>query len=411
MPDQSLPAAGSAAQTTPPDVVVVGGGGHVGLPLSLVFAKAGLRVGIYDTSEATVDRITRGEMPFLENGADELLTEVLATGRLTVSAKPELLCDVQQVVVVIGTPIDEFLNPSMAIFERAVEELAPYLTEGALVVLRSTVFPGTTEFVAQSLADRGKRLDVAFAPERIAEGHALEELGSLPQIIGADDPVAGDRAERLFAQLGAQIIRTSSKEAELTKLFTNAWRYMKFAVANQFFMVAHEAGVDYNRVLDAIRTNYPRAADLPGPGFAAGPCLLKDTMQLAAFTTDHFPLGQSAMQINEGLPSYVVNAMEQRYGSLRGRTIGVLGMAFKAESDDIRSSLSYKVRKLLTWKGAKVLCTDPYVADDRLVPLEQVMADADLLVLGAPHRAYRGLEVGGRDVVDVWGVTGQGIRL
>jgi len=411
MPNQSLPAAGSAAQTTPPDVVVVGGGGHVGLPLSLVFARAGLRVGIYDTSQATVERITRGEMPFLENGADELLTEVLATGRLTVSAKPELLCDVQNVVVVIGTPIDEFLNPSMAIFERAVDELAPYLADGALVVLRSTVFPGTTEFVAQSLADRGKRVDVAFAPERIAEGHALEELGSLPQIIGADDPAAGDRAERLFAQLGAQIIRTSSKEAELTKLFTNAWRYMKFAVANQFFMVAHEAGVDYNRVLDAIRTNYPRAADLPGPGFAAGPCLLKDTMQLAAFTADHFPLGQSAMQINEGLPSYVVNAMERRYGSLHGRTIGLLGMAFKAESDDIRSSLSYKMRKLLAWKGAKVLCTDPYVADDRLVPLEQVMADADLLVLGAPHRAYLGLEVGGRDVVDVWGVTGEGIRL
>ena len=411
MADQPLQAGGSPAQTTPPDVVVVGGGGHVGLPLSLVFAKAGLRVGIYDTSQATVERITRGEMPFLENGADELLTEVLATGRLTVSARPELLCDVQQVVVVIGTPIDEFLNPSMAIFERAVDELAPYLADGALVVLRSTVFPGTTEFVAQALADRGKRVDVAFAPERIAEGHALEELGSLPQIIGADEQAAGDRAERLFAQLGAQIIRTSSKEAELAKLFTNAWRYMKFAVANQFFMVAHEAGVDYNRMLDAIRTNYPRAADLPSPGFAAGPCLLKDTMQLAAFTTDHFPMGQSAMQINEGLPSYVVNAMEQRYGSLRGRTIGLLGMAFKAESDDIRSSLSYKVRKLLAWKGAKVLCTDPYVADDRLVPLEQVMADADLLVLGAPHRAYRGLEVGGRDVVDVWGVTGQGIRL
>jgi UDP-N-acetyl-D-mannosaminuronic acid dehydrogenase len=396
---------------TKPDVVVVGGGGHVGLPLSLMFAKAGLRVGIYDTSQATVDRICRGEMPFLEEGADELLTEVLATGRLTVSTSPELLRDVEQVVVVIGTPIDEFLNPSMAIFERAVDELAPYLADGALIVLRSTVFPGTTEFVARALADRGTRVDVAFAPERIAEGHAIEELGSLPQIIGADDERAGDRAERLFGQLGAQIIRTTSKEAELAKLFTNAWRYMKFAVANQFFVVAHEAGVDYNRVLHAIRTNYPRAVDLPGPGFAAGPCLLKDTMQLAAFTTDHFPLGQSAMQINEGLPAYVVGAMERRYGSLRGRTIGLLGMAFKAESDDIRSSLSYKVRKLLAWKGAQVLCTDPYVDDDRLVPLEKVLADADLLVLGAPHRAYRGLDVGGRDVIDVWGVTGAGIRL
>jgi UDP-N-acetyl-D-mannosaminuronic acid dehydrogenase len=394
-----------------PDVVVVGGGGHVGLPLSLVLAKAGLRVGIYDTSQATLDRIGSGEMPFIENGADALLGEILATERLVLSSRPEILCDVEQVIVVIGTPIDEFLNPSMAIFERAVDDLAPHLSTGALVVLRSTVYPGTTEYVAQALKDRGCTVDVAFAPERIAEGHALEELGSLPQIIGADEERAGDRAEALFARLGAEIIRTTSKEAELAKLFTNAWRYMKFAVANQFFMVAHDAGVDYNRVLQAIRQNYPRAKDLPGPGFAAGPCLLKDTMQLAAFTPDHFPLGQTAVQINEGLPAYVVSAMERRYGSLKGRTIGLLGMAFKGESDDIRSSLSYKMRKLLAWKGAKVLCTDPYVADDRLVALDQVMGDSEILVLGAPHKAYRDLEVGGRDVVDVWGLTGEGIRL
>jgi UDP-N-acetyl-D-mannosaminuronic acid dehydrogenase len=411
MTTETMPASAGTRKTGPPDVVVVGGGGHVGLPLSLMLARAGLRVGIYDISAETVARIEAGEMPFIETGADELLREVLATGRLQTSTKPELLNGVTEVIVVIGTPIDEFLNPSMAIFERAVDELAPHLADGALVVLRSTVYPGTTEYVAQALADRGCRVDVAFAPERIAEGRALEELGTLPQIIGADDERAGDRAAALFARLGAEIIRTTSREAELAKLFTNAWRYMKFAVANQFFMVAHDAGVDYNRVLDAVRTNYPRARDLPGPGFAAGPCLLKDTMQLAAFTPDHFPLGQTAVQINEGLPAYVVSAMERRYGSLRGRCIGLLGMAFKAESDDIRSSLSYKLRKLLAWKGARVLCTDPYVADDRLVTLDSVLADAEILVLGAPHRQYRDLEVGGRDVVDVWGVTGQGIRL
>ena len=411
MPEASLPTPAPRPPDQPRDVVVVGGGGHVGLPLSLVLAKAGLSVGIYDTSPETVERICRGEMPFLEAGADELLRGVLPTGRLYATTDPELLRDVEHVIVVIGTPIDEFLNPSMAIFERAVDQLAPYLAEDTLVVLRSTVYPGTSEYVDQALKDRGCKVDVAFAPERIAEGHALEELGTLPQIIGADKDRAGDRAEALFAKLGAEIIRTSSKEAELAKLFTNAWRYMKFAVANQFFMVAHEAGVDYTRVLAAVRQNYPRAADLPGPGFAAGPCLLKDTMQLAAFTPDHFPLGQTAVQINEGLPSYVVTAMERRYGSLKGRTIGLLGMAFKGESDDIRSSLSYKLRKLLAWKGAHVLCTDPFVADDRLVPLGEVMEQSEILVLGAPHKAYRQLEVGGRDVVDVWGLTGEGIRL
>jgi UDP-N-acetyl-D-mannosaminuronic acid dehydrogenase len=393
------------------DLVVLGGGGHVGLPLSLAFAEAGLRVGIYDTSQPTLDRIARGEMPFRENGADELLGKLLPTGRLELSAKAEILARTDQVIVVIGTPVDEFLAPSMTVFERTVEQMAPHLRDGALVVLRSTVYPGTTAFVAQHLAARHRAVDLAFCPERIAEGHALEELHTLPQIVGADTPAAGDRAEALFRHLAAQTIRTSTKEAELAKLFTNTWRYMKFAVANQFFMIAHEAGVDYANVLNAIRHDYPRAADLPGPGFAAGPCLFKDTMQLAAFTTDHFPLGQSAMQINEGLPAYIVSALERRYGGLAGRTIGILGMAFKAESDDPRASLSYKLRKLLAWAGARVLCTDPYVVDERLVTLDCVVEESEIVVLAAPHREYRGLTLGGKDVVDIWGALGEGIRL
>ena len=393
------------------DVVVLGGGGHVGLPLSLAFAQAGLRVGIYDISQPALDRIAAGEMPFKENGADELLAELLPTGRLEMSTDGAILSRTNQVIVVIGTPVDEFLGPSMTVFERAVAQISPHLRDGALVVLRSTVYPGTTAYVAQHLAKRGANVDVAFCPERIAEGHALEELRTLPQIVGADDPVAGDRAEALFGRLAQKTIRTTSKEAELAKLFTNTWRYMKFAVANQFFMIADQAGVNYSNVLDAIRTDYPRAADLPAPGFAAGPCLFKDTKQLAAFTSDHFPLGQAAMQVNEGLPAYIVSALERRYDGLQGKTIGILGMAFKAESDDPRASLSYKLRKLLAWAGATIVCTDPYVRDDRLTTLECVLQDSEILVLGVPHKAYRNLEVGGRDIVDVWGAMGRGIRL
>jgi UDP-N-acetyl-D-mannosaminuronic acid dehydrogenase len=399
--------------TTAPDldVVVLGGGGHVGLPLSLVFAKAGLRVGIYDTNQATLDRIAAGVMPFLETGADDLLREVLASGRLEFGADGAIIQRTNQLIVVIGTPVDEFLGPSMTVFEKAVGQIAPHLRDGALVVLRSTVYPGTTEYVTQHLQEAGCRVDVAFCPERIAEGHALEELHSLPQIVGADDDVAADRATALFSHIVSKTIRTTSKEAELAKLFTNTWRYMKFAVANQFFMISDQAGVDYTNVLRAIREDYPRAKDLPGPGFAAGPCLFKDTMQLAAFTSDHFPLGQSAMQVNEGLPAYIVQALERRYGGLRGKTVGILGMAFKAESDDTRASLSYKLRKLLAWAGATVVCTDPYVDDDRLVSLDTVLAESDILILGAPHTAYRELAVGGKDVVDVWGALGEGIRL
>jgi len=393
------------------DVVVLGGGGHVGLPLSLTLADAGLCVGIYDTSQATLDRIAAGDMPFLETGADELLRKVLTTGRLELGTDGSIIERTETLIIVVGTPVDEFLGPSMTVFERVVNQVAPHLRDGALVVLRSTVYPGTTEYVTQHLAEAGCDVDVAFCPERIAEGHALQELHTLPQIIGADDDRAAERATALFRNLVSKTVRVSTKEAELAKLFTNTWRYMKFAVANQFFMIADQAGVDYTNVLRAIREDYPRAQDLPGPGFAAGPCLFKDAMQLAAFTSDHFPMGQAAMQVNEGLPAYIVAALERRYGGLKDKTIGILGMAFKAESDDTRASLSYKLRKLLSWSGARVLGTDPYVDDPRLVSLECVLEESDVLVLGAPHKVYRGLQIGGKDVVDVWGALGEGIRL
>ncbi|MBF8289558.1 MAG: nucleotide sugar dehydrogenase [Chloroflexi bacterium] len=393
------------------DVVVLGGGGHVGLPLSLVLADTGARVGILDRDGDKLGRLAAGEMPFMEAGADDLLARVLPSGRLELSTDPAMVARTETVIVVVGTPVDEFLGPSMGVFEESVDEIAPHLRPGTLIVLRSTVYPGTTAYVKERFREHGCEVQVAFCPERIAEGHALDELRSLPQIIGADDAVAGERAQAVFARFATTFVRTTSREAELAKLFTNTWRYMKFAVANQFLMIAEQAGVDYTNVLRAVRQDYPRAADLPGPGFAAGPCLFKDTMQLAAFTTDHFPLGQAAVQVNEGMPAFIVERLRGRYGDLTGRRIGILGMAFKAESDDPRASLSYKLRKLLTWAGAEVLATDPYVRDDRLTPLAEVLARSEILILGAPHAAYRTLDVGGRDVVDVWGAMGEGIRL
>jgi UDP-N-acetyl-D-mannosaminuronic acid dehydrogenase len=392
------------------DLVVVGGCGHVGLPLALCFAEAGASVGIYDIDGWKVEQVRAGEMPFMERGADKLLTSILPTGRLQVSSDRSMIGRSEAVIVVIGTPIDEFMNPSMRIYERAIQQLVDHLREGALVILRSTVFPGTTEYVEGLLAQRGLRADVAFAPERIAEGHALDEIRSLPQLIGARDDRTFERARAVFERLDVEIIRTLPKEAELAKLYTNAWRYMKFAIANQFFEMAHRAGVDYSNVLHAIRHNYPRGADMPGPGFAAGPCLLKDTMQLAAFSTDQFPMGHAAMLVNEGLPAYIVEMLEARQ-PLAGRTVGILGMAFKGDSDDPRSSLSYKLKKLASFRGATVLCTDPYVPDQDLAPLERVLQESDVLIIAAPHRQYRALELDGRQIVDIWGFLGNGIRL
>jgi UDP-N-acetyl-D-mannosaminuronic acid dehydrogenase len=391
------------------DMVIVGGCGHVGLPLALSLADCGYRVGIDDIDAAKVAYVKAGNVPFHETGADALLKKLLPTGRLELASDPSLVESTDTVILVIGTPIDEFMNPSVRIFDRVVDELVPHLKRTSLIVLRSTVFPGTTESVERRLRTAGIQAEVVFCPERIAEGHALEELRTLPQLVGASSDAAFEKASRLFERLGVSTVRTTPLEAELAKLLTNTWRYMKFAIANQFFQIAHRSGVDYNHVLDAIRQDYPRAADLPGPGFAAGPCLLKDTMQLSAYTPDHFPMGQAAMQINEGLPNYIVDTLNSRR-PLQGRTVGILGMAFKGESDDPRASLSYKVRKLAAFKGARVMCTDPFIEDPSFESLEKVLSESDILIIAAPHRAYKQLELAGREVVDIWGITGP-IRL
>lgn len=349
-------------------------------------------------------------MPFLESGADEALRRALDAGCLEATTDVRSVAKAKAIVIIVGTPVDEYLNPSVTGFRRAIEEIVPHIAPDALVALRSTVYPGTTEWLGQRLAGEGREIDVAFCPERIVEGMALEELNVLPQIIGADSERARVRARALFGRLVPTLVDTTSREAELAKLLTNTWRYMKFAIANYFFMVAHSAGVDYSNVLHAIRHEYPRAQDLPGPGFAAGPCLLKDTMQLAASTQHNFMLGHAAMAVNEGLPVYVVEQVARRT-TLSGRTVGVLGMAFKSESDDRRASLSYKLKKLLIQAGATVLCTDPLVQDPELVSLDRVLLESEILFIATPHKEYRELDLRDRDVVDVWGLVAPSIRI
>lgn len=393
------------------DVCVVGGCGRAGLPLAIAFARAGLRTAAYDIDADRVAAVARGVMPFREAGADEALRAALTGEALTATTDVGAVEHARALVIIVGTPVDEFLNPDLAPFRRAIEDLRPHIAPGALVVLRSTVYPGTSEWLARDLADHGIDADVAMCPERIVEGRALEELSTLPQIIGADTDRARERAETLFGSIiNSSFVHTTTREAELAKLLTNAWRYMKFAIANSFFMVSHNAGVDYSRVLHAIRHDYPRAADLPAPGFAAGPCLLKDTMQVAAFARNTFTLGQAAMSVNEGLPQYLVDHVQRRI-PLAGRTVGILGMAFKPGSDDARASLSYKLRKLLDQAGARVLCTDPYVTGPEIVPLERVLKEADVLFIGTPHHEYRALDLDGHEVVDVWGAVAHEIRV
>ena len=390
------------------DVVVVGGFGHVGLPLAISLADKGLKVCALDVNPRAQESIGAGEMPFQEAGAEEVLRRTLKNGNLTLSLKAETISQTGTVLLIIGTPVDRHLNPEFEPLRNIVKSYLPYLHDGQLIILRSTVYPGLTEKLRHWLHAEGKNVELAFCPERIAEGFAMKELATLPQIVSSFSDEGVARARALFERLTKEIIVVPPIEAELAKLFNNVWRYIKFAAANQFFMIANDHGADYYRIHEAMTSNYERARDLPKPGFAAGPCLFKDAMQLAAFNNGGFYMGHAAMLVNEGLPNYVVNMLKRKH-DLRQKTVGILGMAFKADIDDKRESLSYKLKKILLFEAKEVLCTDEHLREEGLVSVEEVLRRADIIIVGAPHREYRSLSVpAGKVFVDVWNMHGDG---
>ncbi|MCB0324293.1 MAG: nucleotide sugar dehydrogenase, partial [Bdellovibrionales bacterium] len=321
---------------------------------------------------------------------------------LRATTEPVKCADANVVVFVTGTPVDEHLNPKISDVLRIFDSYLEHLQKGALVVMRSTLFPGTMEHLYKRVSQAGVDIKLAFCPERVAQGYALDEIDTLPQIVSAFDDAAFDAAFELFAAIAPEVIRLTPLEAEMTKLMANSWRYLEFAIANQFYTIAESKGVDFYRIYQAIRYDYPRANGYKAPGFAAGPCLFKDTMQLASFFDHNFSMGHSAMLVNEGLAGVVVDkAAALVGGSLWGKTVGLLGLTFKADNDDIRESLSFRVKKGLEFKGATVVVHDPFV--ETTSSIAEVDRDADVLVLCTPHREYREYSFQS-PISDVWGV-------
>src|SRR5262245_36483506 len=393
----------TSASTRAADLTIVGGGGHVGIPLVLAFAEAGFRVNVHDVNRDVLETLRSGRLPFIEYGGDGLLARALERDRLVFTSSPADVSVAGPVIITIGTPIDEFHNPVREVVQDCIDGLLPHLVDGQLLVLRSTVFPGTTDWLDGYLRSKGRDLKLAFCPERVVQGHGIRELKETPQIVSGTSPEAEHEASKLFGAISPELVVVKPKEAEFAKLFNNAYRYIEFATTNQFYLIARAAGVDYQKVYDAMRRNYPRAGGFPGPGFAAGPCLMKDTMQLAAFAQNQFSLGNAAMLVNEGLVLQVCDDLARRF-DLSRMTVGLLGMAFKADIDDTRASLSYKFKKALTSLAEAVLTTDPFVTTDpELLALDEVIERSDLLILCAPHSAYRDLDFAGKPVVDVWG--------
>ncbi|MBS3101899.1 nucleotide sugar dehydrogenase [Candidatus Woesearchaeota archaeon] len=384
-------------------VVIVGGLGHVGLPLGIAFAHKGLKVCLFDTSKEKAEIVKQGKMPFIEYGAEPILKEVLENGNLEVSTDIKSVTYGRFIIIAIGTPVDEYMNPKTRAFLEFFSTLKKYLHKGQTIIIRSTVYPRTCEQALKLLGNK-EEWHIAYCPERIAEGYAIKELKELPQIVAGLSEKAVEDASKLFKVISPLIIRTSMGEAELVKLFTNAWRYIQFAITNQFYMIARTLEVDYDKLRRAMTEGYDRASALPSAGFAAGPCLLKDTMQLAAFNSNNFLLGHAAMMINEGLPNFLVEDLRQRY-DLSKTKVAILGMAFKADIDDIRDSLSYKLGKILRFHGADVYYSDEFVKSDDFVSKEEAIESSNIIIIGVPHSAYKNISIPlDKEVVDLWGI-------
>jgi UDP-N-acetyl-D-mannosaminuronic acid dehydrogenase len=388
------------AQST--SIAIVGGCGHVGLPLGIALAeRTGATVTLLDIDPQKVDTVNSGAMPFMERGAETVLRQVIGK-TLNASTDPECLANADVVITVIGTPVDRHLNPTLKNLHKDIDQIVGKMRDQSLLILRSTVYPGVTHMVYQRIKRLRTKVHLAFCPERIAEGNAMEELVALPQIISAFEPEAEALAAELFSRIAPTVIKLSPAEAELAKLFSNAWRYLNFAISNQFYVLAESRGLDFYRIHDAVTRDYPRMRNFSKAGFSAGPCLLKDTLQLSTFSRNNFFLGHAAMLINEGMPNFIVEQLRAACDLSTAR-VAILGMAFKGDSDDSRDSLAYKLRTLLEVEAAEVLCTDPFISDSAFVPLADAIERANIIVLGAPHSAYRSLTfTPDKYVVDFW---------
>ncbi|HEY2141835.1 MAG TPA: nucleotide sugar dehydrogenase [Solirubrobacteraceae bacterium] len=401
--------------------VSVIGLGRIGLPLALSFADRGLRVLGVDNDPARLDAVREGRMPFQETGTQELLDRV--HGRepqlLSLSDRVADAGRARHIVITLGTPSFSHIEIDMRDIRSALDDLLGVLSPGHSLILRSTVAPGTTDFVAGYLAKHrgfevGEEVYVAHAPERIAAGRFLQEIDTLPCIIGGVGARSGEVAAELFGAFRAPIVQTTPVQAELAKIWANILRYTHFALPNLLMMDCERTGANVFEVIDLINRDYPRGG-IAQPGFTAGTCLRKDfTFSEERSAAPGMLLAVS--RVNESVPLFLLEGIKRRLGSLANRKVTVLGLAFKADTDDERDSLAHKLIRLLERELADVAVHDAHVSTPT-PSLEQAIDDAAAVVVAANHSEFKDprtlaaiAELSAADclVVDPWNCWGAG---
>jgi len=372
------------------DVAVVGLG-RIGLPLALSFANRGLSVLGVDIDRERLEAVAGGRMPFREPGCEELLRAVGAADRLALSERVVDATLARDIVITLGTPTFSHIEIDIGQIRTALDDMMSSLQPGHLLVLRSTVAPGTTEFVAGYVHKRrglaiDEELFVAHVPERIAAGRFLEEIDTLPCIVGGVGPASAQRAAALFSTFRGRIVETTPVQAELAKIWTNILRYAQFALPNLLMMDCERYGANVFEVIELINREYPRGG-MAMPGLTAGTCLRKDF----AFSEERSPspgMLLAVSRVHESVPLFLVEGIKRRIGDLAGRKIAVLGLAFKADTDDERDSLSHKLIRFLERELADVAVCDPVVPTPTAT-LGEACSGAAAVVIATNHSCFR----------------------
>lgn len=396
--------------------VTVVGIGRVGLPLALVLADKGYEVIGADVDKARLNLISKGKLPFIEEGAEPLLKKYYGNRFTAVEKLGSSLEKSEIIIITLGTPIDGNYTPNFSQIIDFFEEACPYLKKGQLIILRSTIAPGVTENIKRIIEEKtkfkvGEDIFLAYCPERIAEGKAVQELAEIPQIIGTLDKNSAKEAGEVFKKITKTIHFTDTLSAELAKLYCNIYRYIDFAIGNEFMMIAEGQGADIYEVLRLVNEGYKRGG-LKSPGFTAGPCLVKDSFFLLD-KSPYLDLMVGAWRINENVPGFLVNTLKEKYGSFAGKKVAILGLAFKKNIDDIRYSLTPKLQNYFIGEGASVLVHDPLLPSESL---EVTLKDADLVIVATNHDIFknmglekiRQLSKESCVICDVWNMWGVG---
>jgi UDP-N-acetyl-D-mannosaminuronic acid dehydrogenase len=383
------------------NITIIGGAGHIGLPLGILFANKGINVTLYDKNYYAVKEINNSQLPFMEDKGKELLKKnkkrIFATTNKNSISKSDII------IVCIGTPVKNN-KPDLLFFFNLFREIKTLLKPNQLLVIRSSIYPGTCKKIHQFL---GKKFtNISYCPERVVQGKSISELPKLPQIISGISDEAIKKSQKLFNLICKKTIVTSILEAELIKLFSNAWRYINFSISNEFYMICENLGIKFDQLRKNMVEGYERNKNIPTAGFAAGPCLYKDTTQLTSYLKKSFSLGKVSTKINQRLPYFIYKQLLNKFkNNLKKKTIGILGITFKADIDDTRDSLAIELFNLLKRKKLKVIFSDDYASTlKNNLNKNKLISKSDIIIVGAPHKAYKKIKIPkNKYLIDLWG--------